>query len=80
MEKPKLHEDYWYIEVEQDDNWDIKQKKNEMADMDKYNFACANFFATEDIAAENAFEMLLELTLYDTEQVGEMIARKLREK
>lgn len=80
MEKPKLHESYWYIELEQDDSWDIKHRKNEMADLDKYNFACANFFTTEDIAAENAFEMLLALTLYDADKVGEMIAWKLREK
>ncbi len=77
MEKPKLHESYWYIEVNTDDTWEIKKRLNEMADMDKYNFACENFYQTDDEAAADAFEMLMRLTLYPAEKVGEMIAAKM---
>ena len=78
MEKPKLNEQYWYIEVDSDDTWEITLRKNEMADLDKYNFACENFYHSEDEAAAEAFEMLMKLTLYPAEKVGEMIAAKMR--
>ena len=49
-----------------------------MTDIDKYNFACENFYLSEDEAAASAFEMLMKLTLYPAEKVGEMIAAKMR--
>ena len=51
MEKPKLNENYWYIEVNTDDTWAISKRANKMADIDKYNFACENFYLSEDEAA-----------------------------
>lgn len=78
MEKPKLNENYWYIEVNTDDTWAISKRVNKMTDIDKYNFACENFYLSEDEAAASTFEMLMKLTLYPAEKVGEMIAAKMR--
>lgn len=72
MEKPKLHESYWYIDTD-GDNWTILQKENCMEDMDKYNFAQQNFFYDVDSLEENAFDVLTRLTLLDAESVGRMI-------
>ena len=54
MEKPKLNENYWYIEVNTDDTWAISKRVNKMTDIDKYNFACENFYLSEDEAAASA--------------------------
>lgn len=72
MEKPKLHESYWYIDTD-GENWTILQKENCMEDMDKYNFAQQNFFYDVDSLEENAFDVLTRLTLLDAESVGRMI-------
>ncbi len=73
MEKPRLGEMYWYIEVDSDDSWRILQKENHLEDMDKYNFASENFYQSKDEAQDNAFEMLMKLTLLSAEEVGRMI-------
>lgn len=76
-EKPKLHESYWYIDTD-GEQWEILQKENCMEDMDKYNFAQKNFFPTREALLEDAFDVLMRLTLQDAETVGHMIvdARK----
>lgn len=73
MEKPRLGEIYWYIEVDNDDSWRIREKENKLEDMDKYNFASENFYQSKDEAQDNAFEMLMKLTLLSAEEVGRMI-------
>lgn len=73
MEKPRLGERYWYIEVDNDDSWRIREKENKLEDMDKYNFASENFYQSKDEAQDNAFEMLMKLTLLSAEEVGRMI-------
>ncbi len=73
MEKPRLGERYWYIEVDNDDSWRIREKENKLEDMDKYNFASENFYQSKDEAQGNAFEMLMKLTLLSAEEVGRMI-------
>ena len=73
MEKPRLGEKYWYIEVDNDDSWRILQKENKLEDMDKYNFASENFYQSKDEAQDDAFEMLQKLTLLSAEEVGRMI-------
>ena len=73
MEKPGLGERYWYIEVDNDDSWRIREKENKLEDMDKYNFASENFYQSKDEAQDNAFEMLMKLTLLSAEEVGRMI-------
>ena len=73
MEKPRLGEMYWYIEVDNDDSWRIREKENKLEDMDKYNFASENFYQSKDEAQDNAFEMLMKLTLLSAEEVGRMI-------
>ena len=73
MEKPRLGERYWYIEVDNDDSWRIREKENKLEDMDKYNFASEKFYQSKDEAQDNAFEMLMKLTLLSAEEVGRMI-------
>ena len=73
MEKPRLGERYWYIEVDNDDSWRIREKENKLEDMDKYNFASENFYQSKDETQDNAFEMLMKLTLLSAEEVGRMI-------
>ena len=73
MEKPKMGEKYWYIEVDSDNNWRILQKENHLEDLDKYNFASENFYHSKDEAQDDAFEMLQKLTLLSAEEVGRMI-------
>jgi len=73
MEKPKLGEKYWYIEANPDDSWGIYLRENVLGDMDKYNFACGNFYKNKEAAEADAFEMLMRLTLLDADEVGRLI-------
>ena len=75
MEKPKLGESYCFIEIADDTSFRISFKENCLDDMDKYNFACGNFYENSEQAEDAAFEMLMQLTLFEAEEVGRMIEK-----
>lgn len=75
MEKPKLGERYCFIEISDDTSFQIGTKVNCLDDMDKYNFACGNFYESREQAEDGAFDMLMQLTLLEAKEVGRMIEK-----
>lgn len=76
MEKPKLNESYWYIDLQEDGWWQISQAVNTLSYMDVYHIANHNCFASLDEAQEHAYDLLLALSGESEETVAYMLYEK----
>jgi len=78
LEKPKLHQLYWYIELYPDGTWNILQRENTLSYDDVYNIATHNCFATFEECEDEAFSILLCLTGLEEESVTQMMYEQRR--
>ena len=78
MEKPKLKEPYWHIELYDDGYWGIEQSINTLCYMDVYNIANHNCFASFAEAEANAYDLLVALSGEEESVVSFMLYEKRR--
>ncbi|MDO4281675.1 MAG: hypothetical protein Q4C56_08595 [Peptococcaceae bacterium] len=75
-EKPKLHARYHYIDLYDDwSDFDYAEKENQMAQMDKYNFATANWSLDAAELEERTYEILHALTTLNDEDIARIMVR-----
>ena len=61
MDKPKLNQTYWYIDLNDDLTWTVTHTVNRRTDMDIYRIACHNCFSNQTDAEDNAYTILLAI-------------------
>lgn len=74
MDKPPLHTRYYALDVAEDwQSFSYICKENVMDQMDRYNFAAANWAYTLEDLEEKTFSILLFITGSDEATVAQMI-------
>ena len=78
-EKPKIHTDYHFIDLYDDwSDYDYAVKENRMEQIDKYNFATANWDYDLTALENRTYEVLHALTTLSDEEIAAIMVRHER--
>ncbi|MEE0206650.1 MAG: hypothetical protein UEX93_07255 [Peptococcaceae bacterium] len=78
-EKPKIHTTYHFIDLYDDwSDYDYAEKENQMEQIDKYNFATANWDYDFASLESRTYEILHALTTLSDEEIARVMVRHER--
>ena len=78
-EKPKIHTDYHFVDLYDDwSDYDYAVKENRMEQIDKYNFATANWDYDLTALENRTYEVLHALTTLSDEEIAAIMVRHER--